>query len=191
MMRTMVLALCIAAIPVMAQRGGGHAGGGGHAMSGGAHFSGGGLRGGPIGGSRVSLAPRRFAFPFARPYGSGLYYGGYYPSYYADSPYVSSDYAAPAPVDSGYNYYPQYAPPPDVPVRYAPSPQPPPTPVTLTRIVFKDHTTQTAVAYSLDRGNLVYINENGFRRSVPLDQVDMEQSRKMNEDRGVTFNPRS
>jgi len=166
------------------------------------------LRRGVIGGSRSIIAPRRFGAGrftnrFGRGRGLGLYYGGYYPGdygcgysspYYAypdcygAAPYVASDYAAPAPVDPGYNYYPQYAPPAALALT---APQPPPTPVTLTRIVFKDHTTQTAVAYSLDRGNLVYINEAGARRTVPMDQVDMEASRKMNQDRGVTFDPRS
>jgi hypothetical protein len=99
-------------------------------------------------------------------------------------------------VDPGPDYYPQqYAAPAPPPQSYysAPAPRqppPPPTPTTLTLLAFKDHSIQVATAYSFDRGNVVYVNENGIRKSVPADQLDFDTTRKLNTDRGVTFDPR-
>jgi len=98
-------------------------------------------------------------------------------------------------VDPGPDYYypQQYAAPPPPPQGYYAQPAPqqaPPTPVTLTLLAFKDHTIQVATAYSLDRGYVVYMNENGIRKSVPADQLDFDMTRKLNTDRGVPFDPR-
>jgi hypothetical protein len=199
--------------------GGGHAGGGGGghvSTGGGGHVasaapsvrSGGystqGYRGSAVarGGVRPVVVPRSYygynnAYRGYGRYGYGLgYYGGYYPGYYYGCPYdpscyapsVSYEYPQPTAVDPGPDYSQQYAAPPPPQGYYAPRPQPP-TPTVLTLLAFKDHSIQVAMAYSFDRGSVVYVNETGVRKTVPADQLDFDTTRKLNTDRGVTFDP--
>jgi hypothetical protein len=45
-----------------------------------------------------------------------------------------------------------------------------------------------AVAYSWDRGMLRYVTREGFRKSVLRDALDLEATRRFNEQRGLSFN---
>jgi hypothetical protein len=157
--------------------------------------------------------------PYYRGIGRGFglgFYGGYYAGYpgyygcpyaspyYADpycypaTPYVSYGYSQPVAVDPGPDYYPQqYAAPQSMPqpVYAAPPPrqapvQPEQVKASLTLLSFKDHSVRIASAYSLDRGFLVYVDENGMRNSVPADQLDFDATRELNAKRGMTFSPR-
>ena len=162
-------------------------------------------RGGIVSRGRPVVSPRGYygynnGYRGYGRYGYGLgYYGGYYPGYYYGCPYDPSCYAPasygsyeypqPVAVEPGPDYSQQYAAPPPPQGYYAPPPQPP-TPTALTLLAFKDHSIQVAMAYSFDRGSVVYVNETGVRKSVPADQLDFDTTRKLNTDRGVTFDPR-
>jgi len=69
-------------------------------------------------------------------------------------------------------------------------PQPPPTPprelpeLVLVRL---DGKLLFAVAFSICDTELVYITSEGIRRTIPLAQLDLEFTRRLNEERGTTL----
>ena len=53
--------------------------------------------------------------------------------------------------------------------------------------VRRDGTVFFAVAYSWQAGNLFYVTQDGLRRSVTSDVLDMDATQQFNEQRGLTF----
>jgi hypothetical protein len=53
--------------------------------------------------------------------------------------------------------------------------------------VRRDGTIIFAVAYTWEKGNLRYVTTEGFRRSVPVDLLDLDATRQFNEQRGLSF----
>jgi hypothetical protein len=53
--------------------------------------------------------------------------------------------------------------------------------------VRRDGTLFFAVAYSWESGNLSYVTQEGFRRSVPRDALDLDATQQFNEQRGLNF----
>jgi hypothetical protein len=204
------LSFVLLALPVFAQRGGGHAGGG---HSGGAHFtshggsamhSSGAFHGGSF--SRGSGVRVRVGSPY---YNRGFYgrrgyypYLGYYPyGYYGwyDDPlaydtqgdqdvYADSSYPAPYPEDSGLQRDVQalngkidrlQA---DVSARNRPQPDAEPE----TALVFRDQHVEEVRNYAISGGALWVVNAQTSKK-IPLVNLDIDATVKMNEDRGVDF----
>jgi hypothetical protein len=53
--------------------------------------------------------------------------------------------------------------------------------------VRRDGTIIFAVAYTWDKGNLRYVTNEGLRRSVSMDLLDLDATRQFNEQRGLSF----
>jgi hypothetical protein len=53
--------------------------------------------------------------------------------------------------------------------------------------VRRDGTVFFAVAYSWEEGNLFYVTQDGLRRSVTSDLLDLDATQQFNEQRGLTF----
>jgi hypothetical protein len=53
--------------------------------------------------------------------------------------------------------------------------------------VCRDGTVFFAVAYSWQSGNLLYVTQDGFRRTVTRDALDLDATQQFNEQRGLTF----
>lgn len=53
--------------------------------------------------------------------------------------------------------------------------------------VRRDGTVFFAVAYSWEAGNLFYLTQDGLRRSVTSDVLDLDATQRFNEQRGLTF----
>ena len=54
-------------------------------------------------------------------------------------------------------------------------------------LVRRDGAILSAVAYSTEGDRLIYITKDGFRKSVALAELDIERTRRMNEERGTTL----
>ncbi len=54
-------------------------------------------------------------------------------------------------------------------------------------LVRRDGRLVFAVAFSAEGGQLIYITREGVRRSLPLAELDIEATRRMNEERGTTL----
>jgi hypothetical protein len=115
---------------------------------------------------------------FLLPYGAG--YG--YAAQPDDQPVYDSQDTVDGPVNgdpaTGYGVRPvsSY----DVVV----TPQTPSQPYVFVR---RDGTVFFAVAYSLESGNLDYVTQEGLRRSVALDTLDLNATQQFNEQRGLSF----
>ena len=53
--------------------------------------------------------------------------------------------------------------------------------------VRRDGSVFFAVAYSWEAGNLYYVTQEGLRRSVARDALDLDATRQFNQQRGLTF----
>ncbi|MGA7295202.1 MAG: hypothetical protein WBW53_07000 [Terriglobales bacterium] len=207
--------LIVFALPAWAQRGGGHGGGSGHFAGGGAHFASGGFAGHSAGGFRgggfnrgsgitVRVGPgygrrgfygRRGIYPYYYPY-LGYYPYGYWDWYNLDN--GSDDQSSVSDVNS-------YYPPPyagggqlqsdlqtlngkidqlqqDIEARNQPKPQAEPT----TALVFRDKHVEEVRNYAIAGGTLWVLNDQAAKR-IPLDELDLAATAKVNEDRGVDF----
>lgn len=82
---------------------------------------------------------------------------------------------APAPPDNYYNYNP--------PTR--PAPQAAPKPEAEYVFVRRDGTLIFAVAYSWINDRLQYVTEEGLRRTVPVNTLDLDATQQFNDQRGV------
>lgn len=69
-----------------------------------------------------------------------------------------------------------------------PDSYPPEEPLAEFVFVRRDGSTFNAVGYTFLNDNLRYITDDGLRRSVPLDSLDFDSTRKSNEERGLTIN---
>jgi hypothetical protein len=135
------------------------------------------------------LSRRRFPvgrqgfFPF---FDAGFllpYVGGYYAEsedapYAANQPQEAAD--APAPDSNGQRYAPQPASAYDVIVE----PQKPSEQYVFVR---RDGSVFFAVAYSWSAGNLYYVTQEGLRRSVARETLDLDATQQFNEQRGLSF----
>ena len=54
-------------------------------------------------------------------------------------------------------------------------------------LVQRDGRLLFAVAFTSDAGRVVYITKEGLRRSIPLEQLDVEATLRMNEERGTSI----
>lgn len=54
-------------------------------------------------------------------------------------------------------------------------------------LVRRDGRLLFAVAFSAEGDQLIYITREGVRRSLPLAELDIEATRRMNEERGTTL----
>ncbi len=217
--------LMLFALPVWAQRGGGHAGGGGHFGGGGgghaashgsfsSHSSGSvhtssahaysahgssalsSLRSVNSGrGAGINLRIGNRFYPSRGVYGRRSYYpyyryGAYYPYYgwYADPLYDTNDqdlYAdeyQPAPYreDSGVQRNLDLQ--TDADARHRPKPDVEPA----TALVFRDQHVEEVRSYAISGGMLWVINEQAAKK-IPLAQLDIPATVKLNDDRGVDF----
>ncbi len=197
------LSLILLALPVWAQRRGG-GGGGAHVASRGAsvgHSSGSFHSGNSARGSGVRV---RIGNPYYRgSYGRRYYpYGAYYPYYgwYTDPLYDSGDQDA---------YADEYQPAPyrqddseneglqrdvealngkidrlqaDVEARNRPKPEQEPA----TALVFRDKHVEEVRNYAISGGTLWVLSESAAKK-IPLAQLDLDATVKMNDDRGVDF----
>ena len=68
-----------------------------------------------------------------------------------------------------------------------PTPQKAPTPLTL--LVFKDHSIRAVTRYWKEGDRLNYVTSYGAQKSVALNLLDLEFTKKLNEERNVTFEP--
>jgi hypothetical protein len=124
--------------------------------------------------------------PVVAPFGYYSYYGSYYSSYPGITPYAAQTPVVvvqqpPAPV---------YVNPPVVYATPAPAPaaQPqasavPPSPM----LIFKDRTVYSVLDYWLAGDQLVFLPSRGAQRSVPLDTLDLDMTRKVNEACNIPF----
>jgi len=200
--------LILLALPVWAQRRGG--GGGAHFASGGGsagHFSGA-VHGRNVGhGSSINLRIGNPFYHYRGYYGRGRgsyypYYGypyaGYYPYYgwYSDPLYDTSDqdsYAssyspAPSRDDSGLQSDVQALSgkidrlQADVEARNRPKTEEPST-----ALVFRDKHVEEVHNYAIAGGMLWVLNDHQAGKKIPLAQLDLDATVKMNDDRGVDF----
>ncbi len=204
--------LILLALPVWAQRRGGGGGGGAHVASRGGSvgrssvgFSSGSIHSGSSG--RSSGVRLRIGNPYIHRRGSygRRYnpYAAYYPYYgwYADPLYDSGDQDA---------YADEYRPAPyreddsaneglqrdvealngkidrlqaDVEARNRPKPEQEPA----TALVFRDQHVEEVRNYAIAGGTLWVLNDHQTGKKIPLAQLDLPATAKMNEDRGVDF----
>lgn len=210
-----VLGLALIATPVWAQRGG-HGGGGSHGASGGGHFSGGhssvghasgASRGGSFGHSGgVRFRTGNPYYSYRGSYGRRGYYpyfgySGYYPYGWYDNSldYDSGDqnqdydsfYQAPvaAPYqDNGLQRDVQVLNgkidrlQADVEARNRPKTEEP-----ATALVFRDQHVEEVHNYAIASGTLWVLNDHQAGKKIPLAQLDIPATIKMNDDRGVDF----
>ena len=76
---------------------------------------------------------------------------------------------------------------PSVPARSHVNSSSAPLPSSEYIFVRRDGTVFFAVAYSWLKGSLEYITQDGLRRMVPLDSLDLDATAQFNEQRGVSF----
>ncbi|MGA6985974.1 MAG: hypothetical protein WBZ01_07975 [Terriglobales bacterium] len=203
--------LILLTLPVWAQRhGGGGGGGGAHFASrgGSAVHSSGSFHGGNVGrSSSVHLRIGNPYYPRRSFYGQRGYYpyypyAAYYPYYgsYSDPLYDSNDqdsyaeasnpapYAQDSPQDSGLQRDVQalngkidrlQA---DVEARNHPKTEMEPA----TALVFRDKHVEEVRNYAISGGTLWVLNESAAKK-IPLAQLDLDATVKMNDDRGVDF----
>jgi hypothetical protein len=62
-----------------------------------------------------------------------------------------------------------------------------PTPVSEYVFVKRDGTVFFAVAYSVANAKLQYVTQDGMRRIVPMDALDLDATQQFNEQRGLSF----
>lgn len=118
---------------------------------------------------------------------------GAYPYYF--SPFASAPIVLETPSAA-----PQPDPPPQAPIIIVPPPvaaaaplpepvadeQPLPDPGEFV-LVQRDGRLLFAVAFTSDPGRVVYITKEGLRRSIALDQLDVDATVRMNEERGTSI----
>ncbi len=197
------LSLTLIALPVWAQRGGRGGGGSTHFSSGGGHSTAA-FRSGSFG--RSSGVRVRVGTPY---YNRGFYgrrgyypYWGYYPygyyGWYDDSlaynsqedqdVYASGAYPAPDPADSGLQRDVQSLSgkidrlQADVEARNRPKTDAEPA----TALVFRDQHVEEVHNYAIAGETLWVLNEKAAKK-IPLAQLDLPATVKMNDDRGVDF----
>jgi hypothetical protein len=198
------LSLILIALPVWAQRGGRGSAGGAHISSGGGHssasFHSGGFSGHGSGGIRVrgrssnynrGFYGRRGYYPYYAYYPYG-YYGWYDDSLAYDAQpdqdvYASAPYPAPYPENSGLQQDVQalngkidrlQA---DVEARNR-KPEVEPA----TALVFRDQHVEEVHNYAIAGGTLWVLNEKAAKK-IPLAQLDLDATVKLNDDRGIDF----
>jgi len=136
----------------------------------------------PVTQQEIALALR------LRGFGVGSY--PYYFSPFASAPVVLETPSAAAPPDApAQPPIVVVAPPPAAPTAPAPpvaEEQPLPDPGEFV-LVQRDGRLLFAVAFTSDAGRVVYITKEGLRRSIPLEQLDVEATLRMNEERGTSI----
>lgn len=136
----------------------------------------------PVTQQEIALALR------LRGFGFGSY--PYYFSPFAGAPIVLETPSAVAQPDTGAQPPIVVVPPPTAePAAPAPpvAEEPPlPDPGEFV-LVQRDGRLLFAVAFTSDPGRVVYITREGLRRSIPLDQLDVEATLRMNEERGTSI----
>jgi hypothetical protein len=70
---------------------------------------------------------------------------------------------------------------------YRPSQPATPEPASLTLLVFKDHSIYAVSQYWKEGDRIHYVTSYGAASSMPVDQLDLEFTRKLNEERNVKF----
>jgi hypothetical protein len=65
--------------------------------------------------------------------------------------------------------------------------EPKPAPVSEYVFVKRDGTVFFAVAYSVTNAKLQYVTQDGLRRMVPIDTLDLDATEQFNEQRGLSF----
>jgi len=75
----------------------------------------------------------------------------------------------------------------DVAPRVRVRPESKPTPVSEYVFVKRDGTVFFAVAYSVANAKLQYVTQDGMRRIVPMDALDLDATQQFNEQRGLSF----
>ncbi len=206
-MPTAALSLILIALPVWAQRGGRGSAGGAHFASGGGHstaFHSGNFSSHNFSshssGTRVRVGSsyynrgfygRRGYYPYYGYYPYG-YYGWYDDSLAYDSQqdqdvYASAPYPVPYPEDSGLQRDVQALTgkidrlQADVEARNRkPDVEP------ATALVFRDQHVEEVHNYAIAGGTLWVLNEKAAKK-IPLAQLDLDATVKMNDDRGVDF----
>jgi hypothetical protein len=211
------LGLALIAVPVWAQRGGHGGGGGSHGASGGGHFSAGHASVGHSSGASHSGSfghsggvRIRSGYPYYNSrgvYGRRGYspYAGYFPyGYYGwydnsldydtgdqdqdDAGFYQAPAAAPYPQNGGLQRDVQalngkidrlQA---DVEARNGPKTEEP-----ATALVFRDQHVEEVHNYAIARGTLWVLNDHQAGKKIPLAQLDIPATIKMNDDRGVDF----
>lgn len=63
----------------------------------------------------------------------------------------------------------------------------PPPPPRYTLLVFKNHSIYAVLDYWLEGGQFHYLTSYGGRNTVPLEQIDLEMTVRLNWDRGIEF----
>ena len=106
--------------------------------------------------------------------------------FYAPPPYYYGGYAvqpAPAPQNYDYSYpsQPQAQPAPQSSANNNPGQE------NYYLIAFNNHAIEAATAYKVEGGQLHWINRDGQEKEAPLSSVDIQFSRKINQDRNVDF----
>jgi hypothetical protein len=156
------------------------------------------VSGAGYGGRQGYPGTSRYGRPYVPVYGVGLPYGvGWYgPDCvmgFADcGPYGDSAYAQPvAPLDYGAGYDPQPAPPveqadaaPYPPV--AEQPQAEPEPEDAVTLEFKDGRPSEQIHNYLLTRTTLYV-QDGRRREIPVDELDLAATVKVNHEAGVDF----
>ena len=119
--------------------------------------------------------------------------GAYFPGYYAPyggAPIVMESptgVAAPEPETAAPQPQPIYvvAPPGTAPAQAPAAEQTPlPDPGEFI-LVQRDGRLLFAVAFTSSDGRVVYVTKEGVRRSIPLSQLDLDSTQRMNEERGT------
>jgi hypothetical protein len=160
----------------------------------------------PVGAYRGGASVARPAFysnrgrPYGRLRGGGYGYGyplagGFVAPYYLGYPDTISYDAPPAPYADAQNYvdaqppdpgfapdYPQQQPAQEA---YAQAPAPPPEAEDAVTIIYKDGRSEQIHNYALTRTTL-YVTDKR-RRDIPLDQIDLAATEKVNREAGVAF----
>jgi len=135
----------------------------------------------PVTQQEIALALR------LRGFGLGSY--PYYFSPFASAPIVLETPSAVAQADAPAQPPIVVVAPPAQPAAPAPpvaEEQPLPDPGEFV-LVQRDGRLLFAVAFTSDPGRVVYITKEGLRRSIPLDQLDVEATLRMNEERGTSI----
>jgi hypothetical protein len=148
---------------------------------------------------------RRFGFPWWG-YGYGAYYGGYYDPFYGDDYRFDEDQARDAQVANEMNYLnlreerlreredaldrereeDAYARRQESGAR-GPQAQPASSqPAPATVLVFRDRHQQEVQNYAIADGTLWVLNEQSAKK-IPIASLDLEATRRANDDRGVEF----
>jgi len=209
------LSLLLVALPVWAQRRGG--GGGGHAAShggfaghssGAIHSSGsfrssGAFRGGSAGRNKIHLRIGNSYYNRNGYYGRWGYpyypYAGYYPWFWYDdyndtgdqdayASYAAPAYPPPAPEDEGLRQDVEALSgkidrlQADVEARNHPKDEEP-----ATALVFRDKHVEEVHNYAIAGGTLWVVSDHQAGKKIPLAQLDIDATIKMNDERGISF----